>query len=94
VNPTFLQRSTILSKRGLLFYTMGRASNAIDDFDTVLSIPGTSAGIRAMALYHKGISLQMEGRLLDAITTLTDALDDDDMHLACYRSVRIEPLST
>ena len=52
-------RLDVIFKKGLLYYIMGRALDAVESFESIVVDTAANMDDKIKSLYHKGISLQM-----------------------------------
>jgi hypothetical protein len=64
---------------------MGQPIQALTSFDNLLKIKDLKTDKKVLGLYHKAISLQMLGNVIDAITILREVLVLDPYYFPAYR---------
>ena len=64
---------------------MGQPIHALTSFDNLLKIKDLKTDKKVLGLYHKAISLQMLGNVIDAITILREVLVLDPYYFPAYR---------
>lgn len=78
-------RLDVIFKKGLLYYIMGRALDAVESFESIVVDTAANMDDKIKSLYHKGISLQMLGSIELAISTMRSVLDLKYDYLAAYK---------
>ena len=64
---------------------MGQPIQALTSFDNLLKIKDLKTEKKVIGLYHKAISLQMLGNVIDAIAILREVLVLDPYYFPAYR---------
>ena len=80
-----MTRLDVIFKKGLLFYMMGRASEAVESFEAIVVDTAASFEEKLKGLYHKGISLHLLGSIENAIATFKSILVLDPNYLLAYK---------